>query len=135
MLDAMRASKNKRRQHHTSQGAEPTVTVGQIVGQLRFIVADPPYISERIRHWTREGLLLPVKQHHAGTGRHRHYSPVAIYEAAVLNALARAGLQLVSRPYIQAALSQVRAVLKKWRRARSAGHKLPPFFLVISHEM
>ena len=92
-------------------------------------------MSERIRHWTREGLLLPVNQHHAGTGRRRRYSPDTSYEAAVLNALASSGLQLVSRPYIQAALSHARAVLQKWRQARSAGHKLPLFFLVISHEM
>jgi hypothetical protein len=40
----------------------------------------------------------------------------------------------VSRPYIQAVLSQTRAALQKWRHARSAGHKLP-LFLVISHDM
>ena len=112
-----------------------TLTVGQIVEQLSPVVPDAAAaMSERIRHWTREGLLLPIDQHHAGTGRHRRYSPDTSYDAAVLNALANAGLQLVSRPYIQAALSQARAALQKWRRARSAGHKLPLFFLVISHE-
>jgi hypothetical protein len=143
----MSASKKSRRQpkHRGSLGVQPTLTLGQMVGQLSLIIVDPPFggmsgtsdtsLRERIRHWTREGLLHPVKQHHAGTGRHRHYSPVATYEAAVLNAFARAGLHLVSRPYIQAALSQARTVLKKWHLARSAGHKLPPFFLVISHKM
>jgi MerR HTH family regulatory protein len=113
-----------------------TLTVGQIVEQLGPITPDAAAaMRERIRHWTREGLLLPVNQHHAGTGRHRRYSPDTSYEAKVLNALANAGLQLVSRPYIQAALSKARAVLQKWRQARSAGHKLPLFFLVISHDM
>jgi DNA-binding transcriptional MerR regulator len=113
----------------------PTLTVGQIVEQLGLVAPDPAAASERIRHWTREGLLVPVDQHHAGTGRHRRYSPDAAYEAAILNALATAGLHLVSRPYIQAALSQVRAALQKWQEARSAGHKLPLFFLVILHDM
>jgi hypothetical protein len=113
----------------------PTLTVGQIVEQLGSVAPDAAAMSERIRHWTREGLLLPVNQHHAGTGRHRRYSPYASYEAAILNALATAGLQLVSRTYIQAALSQARAALQKWHQARSAGHKLPLFFLVILHDM
>jgi hypothetical protein len=113
----------------------PTLTVGQIVEQLGPVAPDAAAMSERIRHWTREGLLLPVNQHHAGTGRHRRYSPDAGYDAAILNALATAGLQLVSRPYIQAALSQARVALQKWHQARSAGHKLPLFFLVILHDM
>ena len=113
----------------------PTLTVGQIVEQLGPVAPDASAMSERVRHWTREGLLLPVNSHHAGTGRHRRYSPDAGYEAAVLNALATAGLQLVSRPYIQDALNQARATLQKWHRARRAGRKLPVFFLVILHDM
>ena len=114
----------------------PTLTVGQIVEQLGAVAPDSAAaMSERIRHWTREGLLLPADQHHAGTGRHRRYSPDTSYEAEVLNALANAGLQLVSRPYIRAALSQARVVLQKWRQARSAGHQLPLCFLVISHDI
>jgi hypothetical protein len=113
----------------------PTLTVGQIVEQVGPVAPDAAAaMSERIRHWTREGLLLPVNQQHGGTGRHRRYSADTSYEAAVLNALANAGLQLVSRPYIQAALSQARAVLQRCRQARNAGRKLPLFFLVISHE-
>ncbi len=112
----------------------PTLTVGQIVEKLGLVAHDAAAMSERIRHWTREGLLLPVDQHHAGTGRHRRYSLDASYEAAILNALATAGLQLVSRPYIQVALSQARAALQEWHQARSAGRKLPVFFLVILHD-
>lgn len=112
-----------------------TLTVGQIVEQLGAVAPDSaPAMGERIRHWTREGLLVPVDQHHAGTGRHRRYSSDTSYETAVLAALANAGLHLVSRPYIQATLSHARAVLQKWRQAISAGHKPPLFFLVISHE-
>jgi hypothetical protein len=140
----MGASKKARRvKHHVLTAAPlrvasaelgaPTLTVGQIVEQLGPVAPDAAAMSERIRHWTREGLLLPIDQHHAGTGRHRRYSPDASYEAAILNALANAGLQLVSRPYIQAALTQARAALKRWCQARSVGQKLPSFSLVISH--
>jgi len=143
----MAASKNKARKvrHHALTAVplttgspdlgRPTLTVGQIVEQLGPVAPDAAAMSERIRHWTREGLLLPVDQHHAGTGRHRRYGSDAVYEAAILNALATAGLHLVSRPYIQAALSQARAALQKWQQARNAGHKLPLFFLVILHDI
>jgi hypothetical protein len=143
----MGASKTKappQVKHHALTAAPLTVgspefkaaslTVRRIVEQLSPVVPDAAAaMSERIRHWTREGLLLPIDQHHAGTGRHRRYSPDTSYDAAVLNALANAGIQLVSRPYIQAVLSQAREALQKWRHARSARHKLPLFFLVISH--
>jgi hypothetical protein len=113
----------------------PTLTVGQIVEQLGPVTPDgAAALSERIRHWTREGLLLPVDQHHAGTGRHRGYSPATSYEVAVLNALASAGLHPVSRPYIRAALEQATAACQKWLQAMSAGHKPPLLFLVISHD-
>jgi hypothetical protein len=111
----------------------PTFTVGQIVEQLGLLAPDPEAASERIRHWTRERLLVPVDQHHAGPGRHRQYSGQASYDAAVLTALANVGLQLVSRPYIQTALGQARAVLQEWQKGKSSGDKLPAFFLVISH--
>jgi hypothetical protein len=109
--------------------ASPKLTVGQIVEQLGSLAPDPAAASERIRHWTREKLLVPVDQHHAGTGRHRQYSGHASFDAAVLTALSNVGLQIVSRPYIQAALSQARAVLQEWQKGKSSGD----FFLVISH--
>jgi hypothetical protein len=113
----------------------PTLTVGQIVEQLGAVTADSrATTTERIRHWTREGLLVPVDQHHAGTGRHRGYGSDISYEAAVLDTLASAGLHLVSRPYIQTVLSHARAALRDWRQAITAGQKPPLFFLVISHE-
>jgi hypothetical protein len=137
--------KGRRVTHHALAGVplatgpaglgKPTLTVGQIVKQLWPFAPDAAAMSERIRHWTREGLLLPIDQHHPGTGRHRRYSSDATYEAAILNALATAGLQLVSRPYIQTALNQARSALQKWRQAGTAGRKLPLLFLVISHDV
>jgi DNA-binding transcriptional MerR regulator len=124
---------------HTVDSPElggPTLTVGQIVEQLGRIAPIPAAaMNERIRHWTREGLLLPLDRHHAGTGRHRRYSADASYEAATLNAFAEAGIPLASRPYILTALSQARAALQQWHRARSAGYKPPILFLVISQDV
>jgi DNA-binding transcriptional MerR regulator len=147
-MEFMGSSKKKkaRQKHHTLTAVSltagspelgaPAITVGQIVKRMDPTSPDTPAaMSERIRHWTREGLLVPVDRHHAGTGRHRRYDPDTSYEAAVLNALSSAGLQLVSRPYTKAALSQVRAVLQKWRKASAAGDKPPLFFLVIAHDV
>jgi hypothetical protein len=114
----------------------PTLTVGQIVEQLGLVPPVPAAaMNERIRHWTREGLLLPLDHHHAGTGRHRRYSLDASYEVAILNAFAEAGIPLASRPFIRTALSQARAALQKWHQARSAGYKPPILFLVISPDV
>jgi hypothetical protein len=113
---------------------EPTLTVGQIVRQLEPLASDAATMSERIRHWTRLGLLLPVTQHHAGTGKHRGYHDSSGFVVTVLNTLADAGLQVASRPYIQVAMVKTRQALQKWQQARNAGRKLPLLFLVIVHE-
>jgi hypothetical protein len=113
----------------------PTLTVGQIVEQFGAVApAAAAALSERVRHWTREGLLVPREQYHAGTGRHRRYGLDTCYEVAVLNSLAGAGLQLVSRPYIHSALEQAKAALQTWRQAISAGHRPPLLFLVFSYD-
>jgi len=112
---------------------EPTLTVGQIVDQLGSLAPDAAAMNERIRHWTREGLLRPVDQHHAGTGKHRRYDADASLDTAVLNALATAGLQVVSRPYVKTILAEARKALQNFRRDVSAGRKKQGIFLVISH--
>ena len=109
----------------------PTLTVGEIAEQLHPIAPNTSATIERIRHWTKIGLLRPVRHRRSGTGRHRHYSPDASFEAAILNALASVGLELVSRSYVQNALSEAREALRKWHQAKDLGHELPLFFLVI----
>jgi hypothetical protein len=49
------------------------LTVGQIAEQLGALAPDAAETRERIRHWTREGLLSPIASHHSGTGKHRKY--------------------------------------------------------------
>jgi hypothetical protein len=73
------------------------LTVGQIADQLRSLAPDAAETRERIRHWTREGLLSPIASHHSGTGKHRKYDASSVYDAAILNAVARAGLHVVTQ--------------------------------------
>jgi DNA-binding transcriptional MerR regulator len=108
----------------------PTLTVGQITEQLATIAPNKVTMRERLRHWTREGLLLPVADHHAGTGNHRRYDPSSVYDAAILHAIASAGLNIASLPYLQTALSKAREARQKWERAEIEG----PLFLEIVHK-
>lgn len=49
---------------------------------------------ERIRHWTREGLLSPEGEENPGTGRKRLYGENEIKKARLFNALADFGIGL-----------------------------------------
>jgi DNA-binding transcriptional MerR regulator len=48
-------------------------------------------LFERIRHWTREGLLTPAGERNPGTGRARFYDEAAFRKAKVLNSLTELG--------------------------------------------
>jgi DNA-binding transcriptional MerR regulator len=48
-------------------------------------------LFERIRHWTREGLLSPAGEKNPGTGRARLYDEAAFRKAKVLNSLTECG--------------------------------------------
>jgi DNA-binding transcriptional MerR regulator len=109
----------------------PTLTVGQITEQLATIAPNKGASRERLRHWTREGLLLPVAGHHSGTGTHRRYDPSSVFDAAVLHAIVRAGINIASRAYLQTALSKAREARKKWERGEIMG----PLFLEIVHKV
>lgn len=109
----------------------PTLTVGQIAEQLRAIAPDTSATIERIRHWTRENLLSPVDQHHAGTGKHRLYTEESSYNSAILTVIANAGLSVVAQSYLPSALALTRSALLKWKRARKKDRHLA-FFLEIS---
>jgi DNA-binding transcriptional MerR regulator len=107
----------------------PTLTVGQIAEQLSPVAPEQGATRERIRHWTREGLLSPIASHHSGTGKRRQYDASSVvYDAAILNAVASAGLHVITQQYLLDALSMARDARHKWDRA---GSKL---FLEISHK-
>jgi len=106
------------------------LTVGTIAEQLRTLAPDAAETRQRIRHWTREGLLSPIASHHSGTGKHRKYDASSVYDAAILNAVARAGLHVVTQRYLLEALSTARHARQKWERSKTRG----PLFLEISHQ-
>jgi hypothetical protein len=74
--------------------------------------------------------LSPIASHHSGTGKHRKYDASSVYDAAILNAVARAGLHVVTQRYLLEALSAARRARQKWERAKTRG----PLFLEISHQ-
>jgi len=55
--------------------------------QLRF---------DRVRHWTREGLLSPAGDKNPGTGRARLYDESAVRKARALNSLTECGVTIRS---------------------------------------
>jgi hypothetical protein len=93
------------------------ITIGQIAEHLRPFVPDVPENKERLRYWTDEGVLSPIKRKlRAGTGRHRKYDVSRIFDAAVLNLIAASGLQMASG-YLLDTLSQARLAFQNWSGA------------------
>ena len=74
--------------------------------------------------------MCPVEAHHSGTGRHRRYNRVAPFEAAVLTAIAAAGIHVAPARYLTAALALVRKAFPAWEQARGEAF---PLFLEIDH--
>jgi DNA-binding transcriptional MerR regulator len=68
------------------------------VSEIAQLLVDEPErqaaLVERIRHWTREGLIEPIGVKNPGTGRHREYGTSALVDVAILNALAGIGMQV-----------------------------------------
>jgi DNA-binding transcriptional MerR regulator len=69
-------------------------TVSEIAEILADAPGSEPALIERIRHWTREGLIQPIGLKHPGTGRHREYEDRVLLEVSVLEALAGLGLKV-----------------------------------------
>jgi hypothetical protein len=67
----------------------PTLTVGEIASRI-WRPGDnmsEAQLVERVRGWTKEGLLVPVGEKYRGTGRHRRYPYTAVPEAMLLKVL------------------------------------------------
>ena len=62
-----------------------------IVRKLNAEAAAVQLLFDRIRHWTREGLLSPAGEKNPGTGRARLYDETAFRKARVLNSLTECG--------------------------------------------
>ena len=116
---------------------EPTLTVSEIAERLQpFEPRIKPEMArqlmvEKVRHWTRAGMLLPVAQHHGGAGKHRQYAASAVFDAAVLYVATSVGLDVPTQQRLVDALTQARFRLKKWLDAKRRAQKLPPSILYI----
>jgi hypothetical protein len=108
----------------------PTLTVSEIAGMTILVSPDPVATLERIRHWTRERLIVPIAQEHAGGGKHRGYAEDTAYDVAVLIAVANMGLHVTSTRYLADALTMLRQALPRWKEARARG-RVAPLFLDI----
>jgi hypothetical protein len=108
-----------------------TVTVGEIAEQLAPLWPERQATIERSRSWTRDGILEPLKNKHAGTGRHRVYDArTSAVKVAVLSALADAGLQIASHSYLPDALDEASRAYENWL----GDEKRPVVFLQISRQ-
>jgi len=65
-----------------------------IVGKLNAEAAAQQLVFDRVRHWTREGLLSPAGEKNPGTGRARLYDESAVRKARVLNSLTECGVTI-----------------------------------------
>jgi hypothetical protein len=73
----------------------PVFTVRELAERVRRPDEDITAVVDRLRNWTKEGLLTHLGPKNPGTGRHRRYSQEGLIEAAVLSALAEVGLPAV----------------------------------------
>jgi DNA-binding transcriptional MerR regulator len=105
---------------------DKTLKVSDIAEALAPIAPDVEGTIQRIRHWTREGLMLPVDVMHEGPGKHRQYAADAVYDAAVLQVMTNAGLSVNSVRHLVEALKRIRSQIPKWKKDGR------PFKLVIS---
>jgi hypothetical protein len=97
---------------------DPALTVGQVADRLKSIAPDIENTISKVRHWSREGMISPIAQAGAGTGKHRLYAESAVYEAAILMATTSAGMNVASTLFLTDGLTQVRFHLAKWRKER-----------------
>ncbi|WP_439925297.1 hypothetical protein [Nitrobacter sp. JJSN] len=73
----------------------PRLTVRDVARRVQRRGEDLEVVVNRLRNWTKEGLLEFVGDKHPGTGKMRLYSATAIVDAAVLTAFTDLGLAAV----------------------------------------
>src|SRR5262249_40811128 len=93
---------------------------GEIADRIARSPEELPAIRERLRHWTREGLLVPIGDRKPGSGKHRRYETPALLDAAILNILADHGIPVVGRDLLYA-LARTRVAGADWQAKQKAG--------------
>jgi hypothetical protein len=110
---------------------EKGLTIGQIASRVRCVARNPGTVAENVRHYSKLGFFgaLLVRDVE-GTGTSRYYHPDAIYEAAILVALAAPGLHPgQAPPWFAEMVGIARHAVRKWKSARRRG-ETPPLYAV-----
>jgi hypothetical protein len=71
------------------------LTVRDIAERIRRPGEPLDAVVDRLRNWTKEGLLQAVGEKNPGTGRRRQYTETAVVDALVLSALTELGIPAV----------------------------------------
>jgi hypothetical protein len=111
---------------------ESLLTIGEVAARARHLAKDPFAFTERCRHWAKLGLLQAVDRVGEGAGRHALFPDTEACMAAVLCALAEAGLQPAGSRAVADAQSVARHTLARWLRERVKGRPQQPLLLEIS---
>jgi hypothetical protein len=89
------------------------ITLAQIAERIHPTGGDVATVVERLKHWTKQGILKPYNR--PAHGVPRLYEPNTVVEAALLNCLADRGV-LVFEKRIQYALGLLREAADRWAR-------------------
>jgi hypothetical protein len=96
--------------------AMATLTVSEIAERVQKPGEELRTAVDRVRNWTKEGLLKPVGDIHPGTGRKKQYSEKAAIRALILQAISDAtGGRSV---YLAHMIEEVEARLRKYRKRK-----------------
>jgi hypothetical protein len=110
--------------------AKQGLTAGDIADRIRERDdEDLRAIGERLRHWTKEGLLKPIGKQNPGTGNRLRYPERALVDAAILSRLTRRfGFWAKKVPFTRELLDTVAAELPNMR-LHVANQKIAYLFL------
>lgn len=81
--------------HTISSPSVRPITVREIARRIRRDEEDLQVVINRLRNWTKEGLLEFLGDKHPGTGKSRLYPEYAVIDALVLSALTATGIPAV----------------------------------------
>jgi DNA-binding transcriptional MerR regulator len=71
------------------------ITVKEVAERICRPHEDMAAVIDRLRNWTKEGLLQPSGERNPGTGRKRRYSEQTVIDAMILSAFAEWGIPAV----------------------------------------
>jgi DNA-binding transcriptional MerR regulator len=92
------------------------LTVAALAELIRRDDADPSGVIERLRHWTTEGLLVPIGDRNPGSGKPRTYADSAVFDAAILNTLADVGFHIGKQRYFLIVLQLAERAKELWQQ-------------------